>query len=437
MASETRMPALFPDLSERPVGLSPERAAQHQKARLQGAMVEAVARHGYAETTVRELATLAGVSKSTFYNHFEAKQDCFLSTFDAIIDRLTEEVAAAYAEPDELREKMTAGLTVFMRLAVDHPEVASLVAVESLTLGPTGVAYRERASERFVEMMDLSLVGAAGADRLPPQTTRALVAGVRAIAYWRLRAGTQAELPELVGPLIEWALGYLRPPGELTERAAAAAAEPAPEPAPREDGLPGWAEPPDSQRSRRALTQRQRIVRAAAQVVTEKGYDGLTIPGISSAAGISNQTFYEQFEGKREAFIAAFEELVTETIAVTTAAVAGAGDRVESLGVGIRAMLESIAGSEMFARIGFFELPVAGPQALDRGDAVLNAFTAFLTPGAAQSELKRELPAVVREAIGGGLFGVLQNELHRGRRDRLPELAPEITRLALAPLEAA
>ncbi|HWC09244.1 MAG TPA: TetR/AcrR family transcriptional regulator, partial [Solirubrobacterales bacterium] len=334
MAFETGMPALFPVLSERPLGLSPERAAQHQKARLQGAMVEAVARHGYAETTVRELATLAGVSKSTFYNHFDTKQDCFLSTFDAIIDRLTEAVAAAYAEPDELREKMTAGLTVFMRLAVDHPEVASLVAVESLTLGPTGVAYRERASERFVQMMDLSLVGAAGAERLPPQTTRALVAGVRAIAYWRLRAGTQAELPELVDPLIEWALGYLRPPGELTERAAAAAAEPAPEPPPREDGLPGWEEPPDSQRSRRTLTQRQRIVRAAAQVATEKGYDALTIPGISSAAGISNQTFYEQFEGKREAFIAAFEELVTETIGVTTAAVVGAGDRVESLGVG-------------------------------------------------------------------------------------------------------
>lgn len=437
MANQDRMPPLFPDLSERPVGLSPEAGAQHQKGRLQAAMVASVAEHGYAETTVRELATLAGVSKSTFYLHFASKEDCFLATFESIVDRLAEDVAEAFAEPDDLREKMTAGLTVFMRLAVDYPEVASLVAVDSLTLGATGVAHRERASERFEQMMDLSLVDAPGADQLPKQTTRALVAGVRAIAYWRLRAGTQAELPELVEPLIDWALGYLRPTGEMTERAAAAAAEPAPAAPPTEESLPDWSEPPDSKRSRRVLTQRQRIIRAAAQLVTEKGYDGLTIPGISSAAGISNQTFYEQFEGKRDAFLAAFEELVTETIVVTTAAITGAGDRVEAIGIGIRAMLESIAGSEMFARIAFFELPVAGPLALDRGDQILDAFTTFLTPGVATSELTSELPAVVREAIGGGIFGVLQYELHSGRRGELPQLAPDITRLALAPLEAA
>ena len=41
-------------------------------------MVEAVARHGYAGTTLRELVRLAGVSKTTFYEHFDSKQECFL-----------------------------------------------------------------------------------------------------------------------------------------------------------------------------------------------------------------------------------------------------------------------------------------------------------------------------------------------------------------------
>ena len=58
--------------------------ARNQRGRLQGAMVEAVARHGFADTTLRELVSLAGVSKSTFYEHFESKQDCFLATFDYI-----------------------------------------------------------------------------------------------------------------------------------------------------------------------------------------------------------------------------------------------------------------------------------------------------------------------------------------------------------------
>ena len=59
--------------------------ARNQRGRLQGAMVEAVARHGFADTTLRELVSLAGVSKSTFYEHFESKQDCFLATFDDIV----------------------------------------------------------------------------------------------------------------------------------------------------------------------------------------------------------------------------------------------------------------------------------------------------------------------------------------------------------------
>jgi AcrR family transcriptional regulator len=399
-------------------------------------MVAAVAEHGFANTTVRELVTLAGVSKSTFYNHFESKQECFLATFDTIVDQLIEAVTAAFAAPEELRDKMVAALTVFMRLAVDHPQAAALVAVDSLTLGPPGVAHREAASERFQQMMDLSLVDAAGATEMPKRTTQALVAGVRAIAYWRLRAGTQAELPGLVEPLVDWALSYLQPPGELTERAATAAAEPAPPPPPPEhEELPGWDEPPDSRRSRRALTQRARIVRATARVVTEKGYDGLTIPGISGAAGVSNQTFYEHFESKRDAFIAAFEELLGRLVAVTAAAVAGGGDRVEALGIGIRAMLEWIAANEAFARIAFFELPVAGPVALDRGDEALGAFTEFIAPGAAPGAFGRDLPAVVREAIGGGVWGGIQFELHHGRRPELPSLAPEMVRLALAPLE--
>ena len=48
-------------------------------------MLEAVSRHGYPATTVGELVALAGVSKSTFYEHFADKQECFLATFDEIV----------------------------------------------------------------------------------------------------------------------------------------------------------------------------------------------------------------------------------------------------------------------------------------------------------------------------------------------------------------
>ena len=92
---------IFPRLSSGPRKMEAEAVARHQRGRLEGAMVDAVARHGYAETTLRELVTLAGVSKATFYEHFESKQDCFLSTFDDIIDEASARVGEAFGGPGE------------------------------------------------------------------------------------------------------------------------------------------------------------------------------------------------------------------------------------------------------------------------------------------------------------------------------------------------
>ena len=48
-----------------------------QRARMLDAMARAVAEHGYANTSVRDVITLAGVSRETFYEHFADKAACF------------------------------------------------------------------------------------------------------------------------------------------------------------------------------------------------------------------------------------------------------------------------------------------------------------------------------------------------------------------------
>lgn len=83
-------------------------------------MVAAVSHHGYSGATLNELVALAGVSKSTFYEHFENKQDCFLSTFDEIIRVATERVSEAYREPGDLAERLTRSLTTFMEIGRAH-----------------------------------------------------------------------------------------------------------------------------------------------------------------------------------------------------------------------------------------------------------------------------------------------------------------------------
>lgn len=439
MASKDRAPQstepLFPRLASGP-GQTPERVARHQKARLEGAMVEAVARHGFAGTTLRELVALAGVSRTTFYEHFESKQDCFLATFDEIVAEVAERIGRAYREPEDFRERLVAGLSTFMELAVEEPSAARLALVESLTLGTAGVAHRERGSEAFELMIAQSFEHSPSKREVPAMTVRAIVAGIRGVVYRRLRAGRQEELPSLVEEIVDWALRYQQPDGKAVTLACAAASKATA--APREDAgeaeKPDWNEPPDSTRSRAELTQRERIVRAAAWVVVERGYEALSIPAISAAAGTSNQTFYEHFRNKREPFIAAFEILAGEALAFAAAAFQREGDSPAAIGAGLRALLEHIADNPLFARLAFFELPTAGPVALDRADLAMDGFTAYLTPGLLPSGVSGTVSPPILEAIGSGIWAAIQHEIAHGRTAELPERAPEISRIALAPL---
>jgi AcrR family transcriptional regulator len=434
-----RQPArrLFPRLSSGAGQLSPEQVARHQKARLEGAMVEAVARHGYAATTLRELVALAGVSKSTFYDHFESKQDCFLATFDEIIARLRARVEESSAAGGDLHGRLAAGLDVFMTAAAEEPAAARLVAVESLTVGTAGIAHRERASMRFEVMLGKTLAKVPARRPVSAAAVVAIMAGVRNTVYRAARGDRIERLPEMVEPLVLWALSQGRPEDETTRAALAAARRPvdlgAYRPAPADASAPGWEEPPDSSLSRARLSQRERIVRAAAAVVIEHGYEGLSIPAISRAAGVSNQTFYEQFASKREPFVEAFEVLATDALASGIAAFAAAGSHAEAIGLGLRVLLEEIAANPRFARLAFFELPTAGPAALDRADAIFDGLARFLEPGAAPGSLGQPPPRPVLELIPGSIWNVIQREIVHDRRRELPRLAPELTRIVLAP----
>jgi AcrR family transcriptional regulator len=434
---------IFPRLSSGPRKMEAEAVARHQRGRLEGAMVDAVARHGYWNTTLQELVTLARVSKATFYEHFDSKQDCFLRTFDDIVDEGARQVAEAFDRPGELGDRLLAGLTRLTSLAAEEEEAAYLATVESLALGAAAVPHRDRAALRFERLIRGSFDQSTTQAEVSDLTVRGIVAGLRNCVYRRLRTETVEELPEMAEPISRWVLGYSRPPGEAARRGAAAAASPTqPGPAadPDGDGAPGWDEPPDSERCREELDKRERILRAAARVGVEKGYEALSIPAISTAAAVSNQTFYDHFPGKREAFVAAFDALAANTLSVAGGAFAveqerpGSG-RPEAIGVGLRALLDHIASDRLFARMAFFELPTAGPGALDHADNVLGGFTAYLEaePGAPGSS--RPVPKVIGDAIVGGVWAVIQHEIHSGRLSELPLRAPQIAEFTMSPFD--
>src|SRR3954464_10651927 len=53
-----------------------------QRRRLNEAAAAVFARMGYADATAEAIAREAGMSKATFYEHFDNKEDCIVALFD-------------------------------------------------------------------------------------------------------------------------------------------------------------------------------------------------------------------------------------------------------------------------------------------------------------------------------------------------------------------
>ena len=67
-----------------------------QAGRLICAVADCVAARGYAATSVADIIAVAGVSRKTFYEHFDGKEACFLASYDtgarAIFQAMTDAV---------------------------------------------------------------------------------------------------------------------------------------------------------------------------------------------------------------------------------------------------------------------------------------------------------------------------------------------------------
>jgi AcrR family transcriptional regulator/DNA-binding MarR family transcriptional regulator len=209
---------------EDPVGH--ERVADVQRARMLGAMVEEVAERGAGKVSVAHVVARSGVSRRTFYEIFEDREDCFLAAFDEAVRRIAAVVRPSYEQGGGWQARTRAALTALLGFLQDDPGTGRLVIVESLAAGPRALEHRTRVVERVIAAIDEGR-GASKADTGPPPlTAEGVVGGVLSVLHARLSTPPQSptmrgtrvggvggdSLLGLVGPLMGMiVLPYLGP----------------------------------------------------------------------------------------------------------------------------------------------------------------------------------------------------------------------------------
>jgi AcrR family transcriptional regulator len=181
-------------------GLSRAFIASNQRERLLDAIANVVAEKGYAATRVADITEYAGVSRKTFYELFDDKEDCFLAAYDAITALLMDRMAAGLAAVAEgtWEERVSALLGEFLRFLASEPAFARMCIVEVLGSGARGLARRDTAIEAFFPVVDQIPRSQPDAERwLSPMTPVFVVGGILEVVYAAIRRGETASLPEL------------------------------------------------------------------------------------------------------------------------------------------------------------------------------------------------------------------------------------------------
>jgi AcrR family transcriptional regulator len=407
-----------------------EEVAAHQRGRLLAAMVELVWRRGYLQTTLKELVGLAGVSYSAFYRHFAGKEECFLAAFDETMERLTERVGDAYRSREDFRDRLKAALDAYVDFATEESAAAYLLVVDSLSLGAAGVARRQQASATFESAFRRSFDLMPDRGDVSETTIRAIVGGMQRVVFSSVRTKETDDLREPLHELLDWGLRYQRPGGARGLQEVGLSVKARSKKVPQNEI---WTELPNSLRSRTSLSQRERIVCAVSIVAAEEGYGKLSIPTITARAGVSNQTFYEHFTDKEDAFLKSLDLLLERAILEIGATDRLSDDWAEQAVARLDALLTFTARNPRLARLPFLEVLTAGSGGVAHVDAQISQLTMLYDSPEKPARLEALLPEPVVQAIAGGIYTVIQHEIAEDRADTLPRLLPEIAFVALAP----
>jgi AcrR family transcriptional regulator len=392
-------------------GNEPAESDRSQRERLFGAMVALSSEQGYEATKIADLVKVAGVSRAAFYAHFKDKKECLLLAVDALIEPTIKRMEEAEDAPTG-EARVRQAVEAFMGLVAAQPAASKMCFLEIYAAGPDGEETIERMLDLFTKFGVSQLNEIPGRKGTPPQMVRAMLGGLQKVIHKRLYSNEARELPKLAESIADWGLSYPPPPGPL-------------------ESLKRRGRKPKSFAERQAVAHPpERVLRALAAIVSEKGYAGTRVAEVVERAGTSQRVFYGHFENKEEAFLAALDSGSAQMLGLVLPAFRRANSWEESVRAAYEAMFSFGIEEPEYTQVGAVEMYSVGRRALETRDTVMEGLEALLVPG---YEKAPDTPPIAAEAIGGAIYSLIYEQVRNNGPESLPDLAPMATYMTLAP----
>jgi AcrR family transcriptional regulator len=445
-----------------------------QRERILNAVIATTAQSGHEATTVTQITARAHVSRTTFYEHFTDKLDCFLAAYRAQAERLTNELTRALAQDNARTERPPAdhgaakhragesppeqrwqvAVQTLLEFAEREPAAFAVLSHEALVAGPKAMDERDRLIAKLEQILERTWMQALTHTGLPDLPPKLLLGAVLRLTSIRMRRG-ERHPTRLLADFTWWAQSYAASVGKYRRRGPtptsamqATGATRGPPPA----DPPSWAAPPAPlPKGRRRSSaqsdclaraarevQRERIVYAIAQTIRQKGYAEITVADITVEAGLSREVFYENFVGKREAFLATHKLVFEQVMAASAGAFFTASTTwPQRVWDSALTVVHFAATRPGFAHFGYVEPYALGRAITGETDECLLAFTIFLNDGYRWDPCASNIPSLAGQAIACALMELCAHYIRDDRGAELYALLPLIAHTILTPFMGA
>jgi AcrR family transcriptional regulator len=368
---------------------------------------------------------LAGVSSRAFYENFDGKEECFLRTYDLIVQRAATRIAASLSSETAPRDRFYSAISAFVQAVVRKPTPARLALIEVSAAGPVAMERARAAEALFEAMLTESVREAPGEFRPRPLLVKGIVSGVCGVVRARFITGREHELSGIVEELVDWVTSFQIGAAVGIEKLALR--KPASTPLQARRPI---ARPPNSNA---ILDDRPIILAAVAKLAASRSYSQLTVSRIRDAAGVSLRSFETHFENAEECFLEALELRVTTALEHATGHASG-DNWSRDVYLTVEALCGELAIDPVFYAIALSEAFMTGPSGVRRRAEITATIAERLGASAPQGQGPSQVAA---EASVEAVWAVLHHCVMTGQAElRLPRLVATLTHLILAPATA-
>lgn len=179
---------------------------QHQRDRLIAAVATTVAEQGYSKLTVEHVIREAGVSRTTFYENFENKDEAVLVAHSAILERFLGILFRACSAEREWPLQVKSAICAALEFAAAEPGQAGLLTLDALAANIEIAQHVMASTDHLAALLSRGRKFSDEAAELPELTEKSVIGAASAIISSRIASGEADGLPALAPQIVEFTL---------------------------------------------------------------------------------------------------------------------------------------------------------------------------------------------------------------------------------------